>query len=99
MTLKAALLRDALGRTRSVLDRFGILGSPVQDIFYARRAPTIGRLAGQVGTFISEERNAANMFMSGERPSRRPGPQGAASNGRWGRVAGPPPISARAGDD
>ena len=49
-----------------MLDRFGILGSPVRDLFYARRALTIGRPPEQVGAFLSDQRNSASLFISGE---------------------------------
>lgn len=65
MSTTDALMRAAVGRAKPLLDRFGILGSPLRDAVHARRALTVERPVDEVGAFLSERDRAAELFRTG----------------------------------
>ncbi len=68
MTMTDTLLRGAVGRARTVIDRagLGILGSPVRDLLDARRSLTVERPPDLVRAFLAEQANVADLFVTGQ---------------------------------
>ena len=85
MTMTDTLLRDAVGRARTVLDRvgLGILGAPVRDLIDARRSLTVERPPDLVRAYLGEQANAAELFVTGGAARAEAGPGAGAGDLRW----------------
>lgn len=62
MTMTDTLVRTALDRAKPLLDRFGIIASPIRALLDARRALTIGRPVDAVRGVLGDPATARALF-------------------------------------
>lgn len=82
MTLTDTLVRKGIDTARPVLERFGIMASPLTEAIDARRSVTVGRDMEAVRRVLVELERAGTLFGAGAAPEdATPGGSGAVG---WG---------------